>query len=180
MDRQTLWRFTDACQVIAGRIEQPPSASAASIRALLAGPPVTDARTQLVIDGLAARMIERARSRPAPVTHFKIDEVAAYLEERFADPAIRLSSAARHAGLSPAHLARLLRAATGLTFLQHLRHLRVEHAERLLLTTVSSIKEIAGQCGYSASGSFDRDFRRVHHCTPSAWRARHRIRRNTQ
>jgi AraC-like DNA-binding protein len=180
MDRRTLWTFADACQIIAGRVEQSPDASAASIRELLASTPGTDARTQLVIDGLVARMLERARSRPAAATPFRIVEVLTYLEGRFADPAIRLSSAARYAGLSPAHLTRLLKTSTGLTFLQHLRRIRVDHAERLLLTTMLSIKEIAGQCGYSASGGFDRDFRRVHHCTPSTWRAQHRIGRHTQ
>jgi AraC-like DNA-binding protein len=180
MDHQTLWRFADACQIIAGRIEQAPDASAASIRELLASTPGTDTRTQLIIDGLVARMLERARSRPASATHFKIVEVLTYLDGRFADPSIRLSSAARYAGLSPAHLARLLRTSTGLTFLQHLRRLRVDHAERLLQTTMLSIKEIAVQCGYSASGAFDRDFRRVHRSTPSAWRAQHRVRSHAQ
>jgi AraC-like DNA-binding protein len=193
MDRQTLWTFADACQVVAGRVEEEPGASADLMRDLLASAPgAVDARVQAVIDGLAARMLSRARLATMAIAppagerttvgggldHFKVAEVLTYLEQRFADPAIRLASAARHAALSPAYLARLLKTSTGLTFLQHLRRLRVQHAERLLLTTMMSIKEIASQCGYNASGSFDRDFRRVHGCTPSAWRARHRIPRN--
>ena len=176
MDRQTLWRFADACQVIAGRMDENPGASTGLIRDLLATTPGTDARTQLIINGLVARMLERARSRPLPAVHFKIVEVLTYLGQHFTDPAFRLPSAARHADLSPTHLARLLKTSTGLTFLQHLRRLRVDHAERLLETTMLSIKEIAGRCGYSGSGGFGRDFRRVHHCTPSAWRALHRRR----
>jgi AraC-like DNA-binding protein len=174
MDRETLWRFADACQIIAGRMHDDPGGSAGLIRDLVATTPGTDARTQLVIKGLVARMLERARSAPMPVVHFKIVEVLTHLGQHFSDPAIRLPSVARHAGLSPTHLARLLKASTGLTFLQQLRRLRVDHAEHLLQTTMLSIKEIAGRCGYSASGAFDRDFRRVHHCTPSAWRAGHR------
>ncbi|PYR26655.1 MAG: GlxA family transcriptional regulator, partial [Acidobacteria bacterium] len=72
--------------------------------------------------------------------------------------------------VTPPHLDRLLKEHTGLTFLQHLRRIRVRHAERLLLTTVSSIKETAYACGYSSPGSFGRDFRRVHGCAPSHWR----------
>ncbi len=189
MDHQKLWVFADACQVVAGRVAEEPGASADLMRELLAQVPrAADARVQAVIDGLAAGMLNRAGlaiTATAPPAgelttvgrgpdHFKIVEVLTYLEQRFSDPAIRLSSAARHVALSPAYLARLLKAATGLTFRQHLRRFRVQNAERLLLTTMLSIKEVAGQCGYSASGSFARDFRRVHRCTPSAWRARHR------
>ena len=179
MDRQTLWKFADACQVIAGRMDENPNASAGLIRDLLATTPRTDPRTQLIINGLVARMLERVRSAPVPAVHFKIIEVLTYLGQHFADPAIRLSPVARHVALSPTHLARLLKASTGLTFLQHLRRLRVDHAEHLLQTTMLNIKEIAGRSGYNTSGGFDRDFRRVHHCTPSAWRALHRRRSNT-
>ena len=198
MGRQAVWMFADACQVVAGRVEENPDASADLIRELLATTPnAVDAREQAVIDGLAVRMLTRAHSRGSGrarlVTmavalsagetsaaggrpHFKVADVLTYVEQRFSDSAIRLSAAARHVALSPAHLARLLKTSTGLTFLQHHRRFRVRHAERLLLTTMLSIKEIAGQCGYSASGSFDRDFRRVHRCAPSVWRAEHRAR----
>jgi AraC-like DNA-binding protein len=201
MDRHSVWMFADACQVVAGRVEENPGASADLIRELLAmAPDAADARTQAIIDGLAVRMLTRAFSRTTwrgrlasiggarPATEIgtvgigqaqlKIAGVLTYLERQFADPGMRLSSAARHAVLSPAYLARLLKASTGLTFLQHLRRLRVRHAERLLLTTMLSIKEIAHQCGYNATGSFDRDFRRAHQCAPSAWRARRRTETN--
>lgn len=107
--------------------------------------------------------------------HFKAVEALTFLQQRFAEPAIRLSVVARHTALSPTHLARLLKSSTGLTFLQHLRRLRVRHAEELLATTMLSIKEVAAACGYPRSGSFTRDFRRVHGCTPSAWRSRRRV-----
>jgi len=106
--------------------------------------------------------------------HFKIVEAVTYVRQRFAAPTLRLSDAARHAQLSPTHLARLLKTTTGLTFLQHLRRARIDHAEHLLLTTLLSIKEVAARCGYAASGSFSRDFRRVHTCTPTEWRTRER------
>jgi AraC-like DNA-binding protein len=180
MDHQTLWAFADECQVVAGRVEQNPASSADLIRDLLARTPcAADARTQLIVDGLAARMLERAlecaRTAGVGSAPFKVADLLGHLEQRFADPALCLSRAARHAALSPGHLARLLKASTGLTFLQHLRRLRVQHADRLLLTTMFSIKEIAAQCGYGATGSFNRDFQRVHGCAPRMWRAQHRI-----
>ena len=107
-------------------------------------------------------------------TPFRIADALAQLEQRYTNPHLQLSSLATDVELSPAYLARLLKASTGLTFLQHLRRHRVEHAERLLLRTMMSIKEIGAECGYNSSGSFGRDFRRVHRCTPGAWRATHR------
>lgn len=116
-------------------------------------------------------------SKPAHIDcppPFRIADALAQLEQRFTNPSIQLSSVASEVALSPTYLARLLKASTGLTFLQHLRRYRVTHAERLLLMTMMSIKEIAAECGYNSSGSFGRDFRRVHRCTPGRWRAIHR------
>ncbi len=72
--------------------------------------------------------------------------------------------------MTPPHLDRLLKEHTGLTYLRQLRRIRTRHAERLLLTTVSSVKETAYACGYTSIGSFGRDFRRVHGCSPTEWR----------
>ena len=149
MDRQRQRAFADACQVVTGYVHENPGASSDLIRDLLArGTPTIACHT----------------------SHTTVARVLTYLEQRFSDPTMRLSSAARHASLSPAYLARLLKASTGRTFLQHVRQLRLQHAERLLLTPTLSIKEVASHCGYYATGSFDRNFRRVHGCSPSAWR----------
>jgi two-component system, response regulator YesN len=77
--------------------------------------------------------------------------------------------------VTPSHLDRLLKRQTGLTYLQHLRGIRMRHAERLLLTTTSSIKETAYACGYAGTGSFGRDFKRTHGCAARVWRAMGRI-----
>jgi AraC-like DNA-binding protein len=85
--------------------------------------------------------------------------------------AIGLASAAQHVDVTPSHLDRLLKEHTGLPFLQHLRLIRMRHAEGLLLTTTSSIKETAYACGYGGTCSFGRDFKRTHGCAARAWRA---------
>ena len=102
--------------------------------------------------------------------NFRVVRAVKYLEDTFADPTIHLASAARHIDVTPPHLDRLLRKHTGLTFLQQRRRIRIRHAERLLLTTMSSIKETAYACGYTSTCSFGRDFRRVHGCAPRDWR----------
>jgi AraC-like DNA-binding protein len=153
-DREALQVFVDACQVLVGQLDGREDESTALMRLILMR---------------VLRDAERSSSQ-RPTTNFRVARVGKYLEETFANPTIRLASAAQHVEVTPPHLDRLLKEHTGLTFLQQLRRIRVHHAERLLLTTVSSIKETAYACGYTSPGSFGRDFKRVHGCSPSEWR----------
>lgn len=151
--REALRAFVDACHVLVGPLDGRTDDATAGI-------PVIVARV----------LCTWGASFQQTTTNFRVARAVHYLEGRFADPTIRLASAARHVDVTPAHLDRLLKEHTRLTFLQQLRRIRVRHAERLLLTTVSSIKETAYACGYRSTGSFGRDFRRVHGCCPSEWR----------
>jgi transcriptional regulator GlxA family with amidase domain len=153
-DRTALLTFVDACQIFVGRVDENPGESTALMRLLL------------------MRALQRT-SRPSAAhrtTNFRVGRVMSYLEQTFADPTVRLMSAARHVDVTPSHLDVLLREHTGQTFLQQLRRIRMRHAERLLLTTASSIKQTAYACGYASTGSFGRDFRRAHGCAPRLWR----------
>ena len=149
-----LGAFVDACQVLVGQLDGTRDASTALMRLIL------------------MRVLRRAgRSSPRhAATNFRVVRVLKYLEDTFADPTIRLASAAQHVDVTPPYLDRLLKEHTGVPFLQQLRRIRVRHAERLLLTKMSSIKETAYACGYASTGSFGRDFRRMHGCAPSEWR----------
>ena len=152
IDRAALTTFVDACQVLVGRLDVNPDESTA------------------VLSELLTRVLQRASAGLAAPVNFRVARVLSYLEDVFADQRIRLASAARHVDVTPSHLDRLLKEHTGLTFLQQLRRIRMRHAERLLLTTTSSIKETAYASGYTCTGSFHRDFRRMHGCAPRAWR----------
>jgi AraC-like DNA-binding protein len=133
----------------------------------------TNAESAAVVRALLMRLLQRL---PEPslaprTTNFRVARVLRYLEERFADPALGLAAAAQHVEVTPSHLDRLLKEHTGLPFLQHLRLIRMRHAEALLLTTTSSIKETAYACGYTVTCNFGRDFKRTHGCPARAWRA---------
>jgi AraC-like DNA-binding protein len=132
-----------------------------------------NAESARIVRGLLMRLLQRL---PEPslvprATNFRVARVLRYLEEQFADAAIGLASAAQHVDVTPSHLDRLLKEHTGLPFLQHLRLIRMRHAEGLLLTTTSSIKQTAYACGYGGTCSFGRDFKRTHGCAARAWRA---------
>jgi AraC-like DNA-binding protein len=151
-DREALLAFVNACQIFIGRTDAHFDESTALIKLIL------------------MRALKRAPSAAHATPNFRVERATSFLEEAFADPTIRLASAARHVDVTPSHLDRLLKEHTGLTFRQQLRRIRMRHAEHLLLTTPSSIKETAYACGYSSTGSFDRDFRRAHGCAPRTWR----------
>jgi len=152
IDRDALTAFVNACQVLVGRLDVKAEQSTVFVRELL------------------MRVLQRTSDASGAPANFRVARVLSYLEEVFSDQTIRLASAARHVDVTPSHLDRLLKEHTGLTYLQQLRRIRIRHAERLLLTTTSSIKETAYASGYTCTGSFHRDFRRVHGCPPRAWR----------
>jgi transcriptional regulator GlxA family with amidase domain len=165
-DREALLAFVDVCQVLIGRIEASGDTAVRELMLHVLQRAVHAARPP------AADPVPEARLPRQPATSFRVVRVLRFLEQHFADPTLHLTSAARHVDVTPSHLDRLLKGHTGLTFLQQLRRIRMQHAERLLLTTAMSIKETAFACGYASAGSFDRDFRRTHTSPPRAWRER--------
>lgn len=100
----------------------------------------------------------------------RIQEAVRAIEERHSDANLTLREVAGAVGLSPWHLTRLMRRQLGQSFSTHLHTIRVEAAERLLVSTRLSIKQIAGTVGYSNSTQLDRHFRLARGITPSALR----------
>jgi AraC family transcriptional regulator, arabinose operon regulatory protein len=72
--------------------------------------------------------------------------------------------------LSRTHVCRLFKAETGVSPGQYLQQIRMQKAARLLATTGMSVKQIAGEVGYSDKALFARHFKKTHGITPSAYR----------
>jgi AraC-like DNA-binding protein len=83
---------------------------------------------------------------------------------------LSLPAMARRAGLSVPVFSRAFREATGNAFLTYLRRLRVEHAKKLLATTIMTTEEIATSCGFSSPHHLIRSFKKVTTQTPGAYR----------
>jgi AraC-like DNA-binding protein len=73
-------------------------------------------------------------------------------------------------GVSPAHLARTLKAATGLTPTEWVNALRLERAALLLATTTDEIIGIADECGFENLSYFYRLFHRRFGQSPRRYR----------
>jgi AraC family transcriptional regulator len=72
--------------------------------------------------------------------------------------------------ISVGHFCRAFRLTFGMSARVWIRHRRIELAQGLMLTTGSSLSEIALSCGMSDQSHFSRSFRRIVGESPSNWR----------
>jgi AraC-like DNA-binding protein len=86
--------------------------------------------------------------------------------------ALDLGAIARQAGLSPQHLSRLYRAATGFSPIEHLWCLREETGRRLLRETGLTVAEVADACGFQNPFHFSRRMRQRYGASPRLLRKR--------
>ena len=68
----------------------------------------------------------------------------------------------------------LFRAATGGGVVEYTKRLRMARARELLITSSRDIGDIADAVGYPDAFYFSRQFRTVHGCSPSEYRAANR------
>ena len=103
-----------------------------------------------------------------------MDRRVAHTIEKLAkssSPKVLLPTLAKEVNLSPRRLESLFKSQTGMTFVAFRRELRMGRARELLAETFKSIKEIAADLGYNAVEVFCRDFKRIHACTATEFRA---------
>jgi AraC-like DNA-binding protein len=94
------------------------------------------------------------------------------IDMRYDEP-LDIDALARAAHASPWHFVRSFARAFGETPHQYLLTRRMERAGALLRTTDHSVARICVEVGLSSLGSFTSSFKRVHGCTPTAYRAAH-------
>jgi len=103
----------------------------------------------------------------APAVRRILDQLSVYYYRRW-----RMGELADLAGCSVPHMYRIFRRATQLTPRMWLRRERMHHAQRRLVETADSVKEIAEQVGYGDAFYFSRDFKRFAGVAPSQFRVR--------
>jgi AraC family transcriptional regulator len=87
-------------------------------------------------------------------------------------PGLSVVTLAQACGMSPRHLLRLFRNATGMSVATYVADLRLERAMNLLSKSPLHIKEIAYRAGFSNASSFGEAFRRKTGVAPSRFRER--------
>lgn len=104
---------------------------------------------------------------PQRLTQHQIQQAIDYLHAHLAQD-ISLDLLAQSVNLSPSHLRRLFKQATGLAPHQYLLKLRVNRAKELLLTGSFSVGEVAAEVGFADQSHLHRHFKRVFGITPKA------------
>lgn len=104
---------------------------------------------------------------PQQLTQQQIQQALDYLHANLAQD-ISLDQLAQSVNLSPSHLRRLFKQATGLAPHQYLLQLRVNRAKELLLTRSFSVGEVAAEVGFADQSHLHRHFKRIFGVTPKA------------
>ncbi len=89
---------------------------------------------------------------------------------------ITLEETASHCRLSSFYFSKLFKKRKKLTFIDYLTNRRIEEADKLLLETSLSIKEISREVGYNDPNYFTRVFKKVHSSSPTSFRSNKMLR----
>ncbi|WP_458462658.1 helix-turn-helix domain-containing protein [Paenibacillus sp.] len=97
------------------------------------------------------------------------EEVLAFCQDRFVDPAMSLTMIAEYFHLSESSMSKFIKMHTGFTFSAYIESLRIHRAEELLLHGSLSVHAISENIGYVNTTTFYNAFKRKHNCTPTQW-----------
>ena len=99
----------------------------------------------------------------------RIREVITYVDENFRNP-ISLQDIADHMGLGKEYFCRFFKKNMEMSFLQYVNEVRVSHIYQDLIRTDTPISELAEENGFTNQKLFNRTFKKIYGCTPSAVR----------
>ena len=98
-----------------------------------------------------------------------IEQIAIYIAKNYNNP-IKISDIGKSVGLHPDYANAIFKKTFGRTLSEHITIERIPHAQRKLITTDSSILDIALDCGFTSISSFNASFRKLNNCTPREYR----------
>ena len=99
-----------------------------------------------------------------------IDKACKFIDNNFKND-ISLEETASHCRLSSFYFSKLFKKRKKLTFIDYLTSRRIKEADKLLLETNLSIKEISTAVGYNDPNYFTRVFKRSHSTSPTTFRS---------
>ena len=105
----------------------------------------------------------------------RIKRMLQFIELHYAEE-LTTADIAQSASVSESECLRCFRATIGTTPIRYLREFRIERASQLLSAGAMRPSEAAAACGFQDMSYFDRTFRQLRGCTPSAYAQRARAR----
>ncbi|WP_367873003.1 AraC family transcriptional regulator [Luteolibacter sp. Populi] len=101
----------------------------------------------------------------------RMEAISRYIRKNLDRP-LYLSDVARHAGMTDVTFSRYFRSRTGKTFPNYINEFRIARVCRLLAETEDTVSGIAWNCGFDSIANFQKQFVRIHGCTPKVYRKR--------
>lgn len=109
----------------------------------------------------------------AQVKNDEIERIQEYIRKNYSQK-ITLDDLSDHVGINKYYLIRLFKQKTGLSPIDYLIHVRLAEAEKLLASSDVTISKISDMVGFHSPSHFSKTFKESNHCTPSAFRKKHR------
>ena len=110
-------------------------------------------------------MVKITSDNMKPIVSTAVARAISYIEEHYKD-AISLEGCAEDVGISYAHLSRIFKKETALSFSEYLNRLRISKAKILLATNKLAIKQIVSETGFTNYNYFFRVFKEIEGITP--------------
>ena len=98
-----------------------------------------------------------------------VAQIALFIAQNYMHP-IKTMDIAKHVGLHPDYANSIFKKAFGVSLHQHVTNERINHAQRMLLTTDNPITDIAWSCGFNTISRFNSAFLKQNGCTPREYR----------
>ncbi len=114
---------------------------------------------------------KRAGSRPGKYLQSieKTKLISKYIENHYAEK-LSIEKMAQACSLSQSHFMKFFKSTFGMPFITYLKEYRLIMASRLLLTSSSTILEIAQETGFENLSYFNRSFKAMYKQTPTEFR----------
>lgn len=128
-------------------------------------------RTEIPVHPI--RVVTRQSTDWMAVKDEKVARTLDFIQKNFHDPALRVTTLARQAGLARRTLEIRFLNLTRRTLHEEIEHVRLSHAKSLLRERRLGVPEIATACGYNSANHFSRMFERRFGLSPLAYRTSH-------
>lgn len=107
----------------------------------------------------------------------KVQKVKRFVEKNCFKK-IRLNDVAQAVALSPKYLSRVFKQEMGMDFSEYRLNIQMDRAKDFLLKFGYNVNQVAEKLGYENSESFSRQFKKIVHYTPTAYRKKAQKRRS--
>jgi AraC family transcriptional regulator, melibiose operon regulatory protein len=139
--------------------------------------PVGERATRLEVQARLLRLARavsnsRGAKHPDPALS-RADRLACYIARHYHEP-LTAETIAKANDLHPNYAMNLFRQAFGTTITTFITQHRISHAQRLLITTIDSILDVALSAGFQSLSRFNEAFKKACGCSPREYRKAHR------